>query len=279
MLEVKNLSVSFPDYPGRDKRVLNGIGLSLKAGNILGIVGESGAGKSVFARTLLGLIPTPGRMTSGEIYFKNILITAPRHKRAWEKLRGREISIVLQEPMSALNPVLSIADQLCEVAMHHNGMSRRQSEEAARHVLETLKVRAPGESLGKYPHELSGGERQRAAVAAALLAKPSLLILDEPTTALDIFNQHDLLRYLVSRQKKEGFAIIFITHDVALAIRYATDIAVMCRGEIVECLPAVNFLNKARKPYTRRLLSALPERGTGKGPIQIAELTHEHFGR
>ncbi len=234
-------------------RAVDGVSFELDAGRTLGVVGESGCGKTVMSRSLLKLHPVAG----GRIVFdgRDLLTLDEAELRT---VRGREISIVFQDPMTSLNPVLTIGEQIVETLTHHLRMGRRTAKDRARELLAAMGIPSPGARLGEYPHQLSGGMRQRVTIAMALACEPKLLIADEPTTALDVTVQAQILDLLQRQQGGRGMAKILISHDLGVVAGRADGIAVMYAGRIVERAPTGTLFLRARMPYTESLLRAVP---------------------
>jgi ABC-type glutathione transport system ATPase component len=251
MLQIEHLSVEYYRR-GATIPAVRDVSLSLEAGQTLGLVGESGSGKSTLALAILRLIaPQDGKITSGRILFQgqDILTLAEPALRA---IRGKSISMVFQDPFTALNPVMTIREQMQEIVTAH-GLNA-SLEDALRHVqLEPERV------LGSYPHQLSGGQRQRVLIAGAILTRPPLLLADEPTTALDVLVQKDILELLFKLQKEMGMAMIFISHNLGLVAKYTQKIAVMKEGEIVEQGTPRDLFARPQQPYTQELIRALPK--------------------
>lgn len=257
LLSLHNLQVSFPTAEGTFLAV-RGISLSLAAGSVLALVGESGSGKSMTALSIMRLVPPPGFISSGDIVFEGQhLVSLP--DEALRKIRGRRISMVFQEPMTSLNPVLRIADQLCEPLILHLGLSRRDALERGIELLENVGIPSAGSRMRDYPHQLSGGMRQRVMIAMALSCHPALLIADEPTTALDVTIQAQILELLDSQRKSSGLSILLITHDLGIVAERADHTAVMYAGQVVESAPTGTLLAAPRHPYTQALLASLPQ--------------------
>jgi len=255
LLEVEGLTVAFP---ARNGMVLaaNDVSLSVMPGRTLGLVGESGCGKSVTLRALLDLVPDPGEIIDGRIHWDGQHLGADRP--GWHRLRGTEISMVFQDPSSSLNPVLSIGDQLTETLRLRAGMSRREAGKRAVELLDRVGIPSAAARLHAYPHQLSGGMRQRVMIAIAIATGPRLLLADEPTTALDVTIQDQILWLLATIQQQSGMAMILVSHDVGVISRNADDIAVMYAGRIVESGTARDVITSPRHPYTRALLGAIP---------------------
>ena len=258
LLEVKNLHTFFKTRNGTVKAV-NDVSYSLEAGKTLGIVGESGSGKSVSAMSILRLLDANGYIAEGEILFdgKN-LVDLPTQEMY--NIRGNSISVIFQEPMTSLNPVFSIKKQLSEPFMIHQGMNKKEAEAKALEMLAAVQIPNPEAVLRQYPHQLSGGMRQRVMIAMALACKPKILIADEPTTALDVTIQAQILRLMNDLQRDNGTAIIFITHDLGVINEMADDVVVMYCGQVVEQTSAkMIFTNcPVSHPYTEGLMHSIP---------------------
>ncbi len=257
LLSIQNLQVSFRTTTDVVDAV-RGISLSLSSGSVLAIVGESGSGKTMTALSIMRLVPPPGYIRSGIIIFeKQNLLTLP--EEALRSIRGRRISMVFQEPMTSLNPVLKIADQLCEPLMLHLDLSRRDAWERGIELLTNVGIPSAGDRMSNFPHQLSGGMRQRVMIAMALACNPSLLIADEPTTALDVTIQAQILELLDTQRKASGLSILLITHDLGIVAERADYTAVMYAGQVVESAPTGTLLTSPRHPYTQALLASLPQ--------------------
>ena len=230
---------------------------SLQAGRTLGIVGESGCGKSVSALSIMGLVPPPGRIASGQILFEglDLLALAPQQLRA---LRGDRISMIFQEPMSSLNPAFTIGDQIAEVLLNHKRFTKKRAKAHAIEMLRRVRISEPERRYDDYPHRLSGGMRQRAMIAMALACEPKLLIADEPTTALDVTIQAQILDLMRTLREETGTAIILITHDLGVIAELADDVAVMYAGRIVEHASVARLFAEPQHPYTVGLLGSIP---------------------
>ena len=265
LLSINNLQVSFPVERGIFKAV-RGISLSLAAGSVLALVGESGSGKTMTALSVMRLVPQPGFISSGDITFEgqNVLALTENELRS---IRGRRMSMVFQEPMTSLNPVLRIADQLTEPLVLHSGMSRRDAEERGMELLTNVGISSAGDRMRDYPHQLSGGMRQRVMIAMALACHPSLLIADEPTTALDVTIQAQILELLDVQRKTGGLSILLITHDLGIVAERADHTAVMYAGQVVESAPTATLLTSPRHPYTQALLASLPQNAQPGSPL------------
>lgn len=257
LLSLHNLQVSFPAGENTFHAV-RGISLSLPAGSVLALVGESGSGKTMTALSIMRLVPPPGYISAGEIIFEgqNLLTLS---QDALRNIRGRRISMVFQEPMTSLNPVLRIADQLCEPLILHIHLSRHDAMERGIELLTNVGIPSAGDRMRDYPHQLSGGMRQRVMIAMALACHPSLLIADEPTTALDVTIQAQILELLDAQRKSSGLSILLITHDLGIVAERADYTAVMYAGQVVESAPTAALLEAPRHPYTQALLASLPQ--------------------
>ncbi len=264
LLEVENLRVEFHTDEGIVGAV-GGISFSLAAGQTLGIVGESGSGKSATALALLGLLPRPaGRVAGGRAMFDGVdLVSLSQRKLA--RLRGQRVAMIFQDPLTALNPFLTIGEQLTEVTRLHLGHNRRQAADHAAHLLDRVGIPAAARRLADYPHQLSGGMRQRVMIAIALACHPTLLIADEPTTALDVTIQAQILELLADLQRSEGMALMLITHDLGVVARVCDRVLVMYAGRIVEDAEVRQLFARPRHPYTRGLLASLPRTDSRPG--------------
>lgn len=253
LLEVKNLKTSFNTSSGKIKSV-NDVSFSLREGEILGIVGESGCGKSVTSLSIMGLVPKPeGIIEDGEILLAGTDLLKLSEKEMC-KIRGNKISMIYQEPMTALNPVFTVEKQIGETIKIHEKVKRREVRERVIKLLELVQIANPEKSLKKYPHELSGGMRQRVVIAMALACNPKILIADEPTTALDVTIQAEIIDLLKDISKKLKTSIIFITHDLDVIAEIADRVAVMYGGKIVEETDVNNFFDNPIHPYSKGLM-------------------------
>ena len=241
--------------------VVEGVTFQLRRGETLGLVGESGSGKSVTSMACMGLIPDPpGRVINGSVVLSGTdMVTLS--KRQLEDRRGNDIAMIFQEPMSSLNPAFTIGDQIVEVVRRHRGTSRREARERAVEVLELVGIPGARRRLGSYPHEFSGGMRQRVVAAMALACEPDVLIADEPTTALDVTIQAQILDLFRSLQSELGMAILFITHDLGVVADICDRVAVMYAGQIVEEGDVFQMFDAPHHPYTRALLGSMPQVG------------------
>ena len=265
LLELRELRTYFDTEDGTVKAV-DGVSLSIGRGETLGIVGESGCGKSVTAFSIMRLIPDPpGRIAGGQILFDGLdIVSLP--EREMRKLRGNRMSMIFQEPMSSLNPVYTVGDQIMEAITLHQGKSPADAREIAIDMLRQVGIPAPEKRIDNYPHEMSGGMKQRVMIAMALVCRPALLIADEPTTALDVTIQAQILDILRRLQKEYGMSIWFITHDLGVVAEMAHHVAVMYASKVVEYSDVQTLYKKPLHPYTLGLFKSLPQTGGGKGP-------------
>ena len=256
LLAVEDLSVAIPTARGL-LHAVNQVALTLERGSTLGIVGESGCGKTMLSRALLQLLPRKAKL-SGRIRFdgRDLLSLS---KEALRKLRGKEIAVVFQDPMTSLNPVLTVGSQLIETLHEHLGLGQSAASERAVALLAAVGIPAPAQRLRQYPHQLSGGMRQRVAIAIALSCEPRLLIADEPTTALDVTVQAQILDLLAREQRQRQMAMVLITHDLGVVAGRTDEVAVMYAGRIVEQAPTRILFKDMRMPYTAALLAAIPK--------------------
>ena len=256
LLQVKDLHTTFTTDAG-EVRAVNGISYNLDRGHVLGIVGESGSGKSVSAYSVMRILTDNGRVTGGEVLFngENILEYSPRQM---QKFRGSRISMIFQDPMTCLNPVFTIGSQLREAIRIHTDRTKEQVQARALEMLELVGVNEPEKRLKQYPHELSGGMRQRVMIAMALACEPDILIADEPTTALDVTIQAQILELMQSLQKKMGMAIIMITHDLGVIADMCDEIIVMYAGRVCERGTADEIFYNPRHEYTKGLIRSIP---------------------
>jgi oligopeptide/dipeptide ABC transporter ATP-binding protein len=261
-------------------RAVDDTSFSVNAGETLGLVGESGCGKTVTGLALLGLIPSPpGRIVSGSIEFMGRDL-AKIDEQEFRNLRGRDIAMIFQEPMTALNPVFRIGSQMRDILMRHQKLSRRQSHAAAIELLAKVGISAPEKRIDDYPHELSGGMRQRVMIAMALSCGPKLLVADEPTTALDVTMQAQVLELIVDLQRQFGMAMILITHDLGVVAESCSRAIVMYCGSVIENAPIEQIFAQPRHPYTAGLLGSIPRIGAktgGKLPVipgMVPDLLH-----
>ena len=257
LLEVKDLEVSFQTYAGEVKAV-RGVNFDLYKGETLAIVGESGSGKSVTSQTIMKLIPMPpGKISNGQILFDGEDLV-PKTNKEMEKIRGKDIGMIFQDPMTSLNPTMKVGMQIMEVLIKHQNMSKGNAKDRAIELLRLVGIPSPEKRVNQYPHEFSGGMRQRAMIAIALASNPKLLIADEPTTALDVTIQAQILELMKDLQKKMETSIIFITHDLGVVANVADRVAVMYAGKIVETGTVDEIFYNPKHPYTWGLLSSMP---------------------
>lgn len=256
LLDIKDLRTSFFTEQGEVKAV-DGVSLRVRKGGTLGIVGESGSGKSILSLSILRLILSPGRIVGGQILYngENLLEKTDRQMR---KLRGNQISMIFQEPMTSLNPVFTIGDQIAEVYRIHEQLGNKQALEKAVHMLRLVGIPSPEKRISQYPFQLSGGMRQRVMIAMALACNPDLLIADEPTTALDVTIQAQILELMKELQQKLHMSIIFITHDLGIVAETCDDVAVMYCGKVVEYADVRSLFKHPKHPYTIGLMNSLP---------------------
>ncbi len=256
ILRVRDLHTAFPSDQG-NMQVVDGVSLALHPGETLAVVGESGSGKTMTFLSVLGLVPPPGQVIGGEVIFDGVDITkVPRN--TMRKMRAAGIAMVFQDPLTALNPVFTIGSQLIEVIRAHTSLSKRDARKRAIEVLDRVQIPDPQRRIGNYPHELSGGMRQRVLIAMAIVLGPKVLIADEPTTALDVTVQAQILELLAELRQELSMAMVLITHDLGLVAKYADRVAVMYAGQIVETSSvAVGFAHSLH-PYTRALFDSIP---------------------
>ena len=258
ILSVKNLRITFKSISGRSK-VVNGITYNLYQNEILGVVGESGSGKSVTSLAVMGLLSfTKGASVAGEVLFNNENLINCSQKRL-EKIRGRKIAMIFQEPMSALNPSISCGKQVKEILLHHTNISAKEAREEVVRLFNTVKIQDANNIYKKYPHEISGGQQQRVMIAMAIACKPEILIADEPTTALDVTVQKEIIALLKILQKEFKMSVIFISHDLALVSEIADRVLVMCKGDIVEKGTVKSVFKNPEKEYTKALIGTRPK--------------------
>lgn len=257
LLEIKDERLSF-FTPAGEVKALNGVSFSMDEGEVLGIVGESGSGKSVTAYSIMGLTAYPGKLIGGTIYFNGHQIEKMSEKEM-RKIRGNEVSIIFQDPMTSLNPVYTIGNQITEVIRLHTGKSKKEAYARAKELLELVGINEPTKRLKQYPHELSGGMRQRVMIAIALACEPKLLIADEPTTALDVTIQAQILELMQELRQKLGMSIIMITHDLGVVASMCERIAVMYAGHIVEYGTADEIFYEPKHEYTKGLIKSIPK--------------------
>ena len=256
LLDLQHVSIQFHTDAGTVQAVRD-VSFSLNEKETLAIVGESGCGKSVLCKSILHLLPHSGHISSGKVLF-NGRDLAPLSEKAMDQIRGREISMIFQDPMTSLNPTLSVGRQIAEALILHENLSKAQAKERALYWMETVGIDHPAERYDQYPHHFSGGMRQRAVIAIALACRPKILIADEPTTALDVTIQAQILELILRLQAQFGLSVLFITHDLSVVAKMADRVAVMYAGKIVETGTVEEIFYDARHPYTWGLLGSLP---------------------
>ncbi len=266
ILQIKNLRTSFFTDEGEIKAV-DGVTLSVSKGGTIGVVGESGCGKSVMALSVLRLVEKPGKIVDGEILLDgyNILELSENEMR---DIRGCKVSMIFQEPMTSLNPVLTIGEQIRESYKIHQNMGKKEASDKSLEMLKLVGIASPEKRMGQYPYELSGGMRQRVMIAMALACVPDLLIADEPTTALDVTIQAQILELVKELQEKLGMSVIFITHDLGIVAETCSHVAVMYCGSIVEYADAETLFGSPKHPYTAGLFNSLPRHDVDKEELE-----------
>lgn len=265
LLEVKNLCVNFKTFGG-EVQAVRGVTFDLYKGETLAIVGESGSGKSVACKTIMRILSSNGYIKDGEILFDNQDITKLPEKNM-EKLRGKDIAMIFQDPMTSLNPVMTIGKQIMEPIIKHQGLSKEEAKKKAIELIDLVGISEPEKRFKQYPHQFSGGMRQRIVIAISLACNPKVLIADEPTTALDVTIQAQILELIQALQKKTGVAVIFITHDLGVVANIADRVAVMYAGKIVEYGTADDVFYNPQHPYTWGLLGSMPTLDIGDSDL------------
>ncbi len=265
-LEVRDLSVGFVSH-GKKVNVIRNVSLDVFKGETLAIVGESGSGKSVFTKTFTGMLDANGYISSGTIMFNGVDLAKKVKHEEWKGIRGKRIATIFQDPMTSLNPLLTIGYQISEVLMLHHKMSYAEAKEEAVKLLEKVHIPDPRSRMKDYPFQYSGGMRQRVVIAIALACRPEILICDEPTTALDVTVQSQILELIKELQREYKWTTIFITHDLGVVANVADRIAVMYGGQVVEYGTAEDIFYTPQHPYTWALLSSLPQLGTKNEPL------------
>ncbi len=265
ILEINNLSVTIPT-PGGVIHPLNSLDLKIRRGQSVALVGESGSGKSMTARAIMGLIPASGRITRGSIHFngQELSSLAPKELR---QIRGNRIAMIFQEPMTSLNPVLKIGDQLLEPLLLHRRLDKVSARQMAIELLQQVGIGAAEQRMNDYPHQFSGGQRQRILIAMALACNPELLIADEPTTALDVTIQAQILGLIDQLRQTKGLTLLLITHNLGIVAQRADQLNVMYAGSVVESAATNSLLAKPLHPYTMGLLASLPENAIPGQPL------------
>ena len=256
ILQIKDLRIEFVSE-GEVTQAVNGVDLSIAEGKTLGLVGETGAGKTTTALSVLNLVPKPqGKILSGQVILDGVNVLE-QSEHEMEKIRGNTVSMIFQDPMTALNPVMSVGEQIAEVVKIHDQLDDKQAMERAREMLETVGI--PGERAGEYPHQFSGGMKQRVVIAIALACSPKLLLADEPTTALDVTIQAQVLELMKGLRQKYNMAMLMITHDFGIVAEVCDEVSVMYAGRIVEHGTLVDVFDNKRHPYTEGLFNSLPD--------------------
>ncbi|MEM5816568.1 MAG: ABC transporter ATP-binding protein [Desulfitobacterium hafniense] len=256
LVDIRNERLSF-FTPAGEVKALNDVSLHVREGEVLGVVGESGSGKSVTSYSLMGLTAHPGRLIGGDLYFNGHYINKMT-ERELREIRGNEVSIIFQDPMTSLNPVYTIGNQIREVILLHTKKTKKEANERARELLQLVGINEPEKRLKQYPHELSGGMRQRVMIAIALACEPKLLIADEPTTALDVTIQAQIIELMINLKEKMGMSIILITHDLGVVAGMCDRIAVMYAGKVIESGTADEIFYQPSHEYTKGLLQSVP---------------------
>ena len=256
LVEIKNERLSF-FTPAGEVKALNDVSLTLREGEVLGIVGESGSGKSVTSYSLMGITPEPGRIIGGSVEFNGHRIDRMSEKEM-RKIRGSEVSMIFQDPMTSLNPVYTVGNQIEEAILLHTDKTHREAKLRAVELLRLVGINEPEKRVRQYPHELSGGMRQRVMIAMALACEPKLLIADEPTTALDVTIQAQILELIMELKEKLGMAVILITHDLGIVSSMCDRIAVMYAGKVIECGTTDDIFYRPQHEYTKGLLRSVP---------------------
>ena len=259
ILSVKNLEVKFK-VRDRVLTAIRNISLDFEEHKVVAIVGESGSGKSVFTKTFTGMLEINGEVSNGEIWFEGKDLAKIKDDKEWEEIRGKKIATVFQDPMTSLNPVRTIGYQISEVIMKHQGKSKAEAKEEALELMEKVGIREPERRYDEYPFQYSGGMRQRIVIAIALACHPRILICDEPTTALDVTIQAQIIDLLLDLNRKEGMSILFISHDLRVVRRLCSRVIVMQKGKIVENGRTRDVFAHPEHSYTRHLIEAIPSR-------------------
>jgi oligopeptide transport system ATP-binding protein len=268
ILEVKQLSAQFP-LNQKIIKAVDSVDLYIDEGETVGLAGESGCGKSTLAFSMMQLVPPPGKIVSGEVFFRGQDLVHGS-EQVLRGIRGNRLSLIFQDPSSYLNPTVSIGMQICDVIMAHNSVDAREAKRRTVELLNSLGIPEPAQRFHSYPHELSGGMKQRVLIAMAISCDPDLVIADEPTTALDVTIQRQILELIKEKVIREGSALLFITHDLSILAEICDRIYTMYAGRVVETAPTVEFFQNPLHPYTRKLLNAIPRHDL-KRPL--AEIT------
>jgi len=269
ILEVENLQTVF--FTDKETiRAVDGVSFDIEPGETVGIVGESGSGKSVTARSIMGLVESPGRVVGGSIRLRGDELT-DNTKQEWQRIRGGQIAMVFQDPLTSLNPVYTVGNQIKESLRLHQGLRGKAATEEAINLLEAVGIPDAPRRIKEYPHQFSGGMRQRAVIAVALACDPDVLICDEPTTALDVTIQAQILELLHDLQEERDLAIMFITHDMGVIAEIADRVNVMYAGEIIESAPVDELFDNPKHPYTQGLLGSIPSRNPSGEPLATIE--------
>jgi len=266
ILSVKDLEVQF-NLRGQTLTAIRGISLDVYKGESLAIVGESGSGKSVFTKSFMGMLDKNGKITKGEIMYKGNDLSKYTSTKEWRKIRGKEIAMVFQDPMTSLNPLKTVGKQIQEAIELHQGLKGKEAKAKTIEYLADVGIPYPEMRYSQYPHEFSGGMRQRAVIATAMACNPEILICDEPTTALDVTIQAQIIELLRAMQRKYNLTIIYITHDLGVVAKVADRVAVMYAGDIIEIGTSYEVFYHALHPYTWALLSSLPQLGIKGEPL------------
>lgn len=276
LLELKNLKTHFHTHDGV-VRAVDGVNLTLKRGRTLGIVGESGCGKTILTRSIMRIVPEPPAKITGDILWHrqgSDVVNLAKHKvhsKQLREIRGKEISMIFQEPMSSFSPVHTVGNQIAEALLTHQNISKSSAKELAIEMIDRVGIAKPAEQFDAYPFELSGGMRQRAMIAMALMCKPTLLIADEPTTALDVTVEAAILKLMKSLQAQMNMTILIITHDLGVIAKMADDVAVMYLGKIVEQGSVETLFDNPQHPYTQALLKSMPSIKNAKKKLESIE--------
>jgi len=260
LLEARDIVVRF-NLRGKALTAVRRASLQLRSGETLAVVGESGSGKSVFAKSFMGMLDRNGRVESGAIRYRGVDLATLKNENQWLAIRGKRIAMIFQDPMTALNPLKTVGEQIREAAALHRGLDREASKALATDMLQRVGIQDAGKRYRQYPHEFSGGMRQRVVIAAAIACGPEILICDEPTTALDVTIQAQILDLIKGLQRDLGMSVLFITHDLGVVAKMADRIAVMYAGQVVEEGLSEEIFYDARHPYTWALLASLPQLG------------------